>query len=366
MASVVNIPITSSPLLSVVNSSQPNFSPLPINDRVFFDEGPRVMNRKKPSKIDEETSMSNLSSSYAYTQGVEINRQSMYDAGLAKIWSGEPGHQMLRAWYGTTGPSISSPFTDDESAYLLDASAIIKSNRQLFPIMLFPIQAAATDTSGTLRYKTTAVRTSQGNVVKYRADQDNAAVVMDGVIESLVIRQQRSMFNSDVPVNPHVPGGSTGMGNQDSGLASDQVLTVDYHNVALEQLPFIDNSQNVTRYSFERNPGSAFPVTSSVTGTPLTSSLTTSITNPVITHVVSEAPFGAFSDTRYIGNAHDPTGGQAVNIDNNWQIDAALSLMTGSTNNYVSFDRRSATCGWSYDNNAAIGTDSLPFGGMTY
>ena len=43
-----------------------------------------------------------------------------------------------------------------------------------------------------------------------------------------------------------------------------------------------------------------------------------------------------------------------------------MSMMTGSTDNYIRYDEVSATCGWYYDNNMSVGTDSLAFGGMTY
>ena len=47
-------------------------------------------------------------------------------------------------------------------------------------------------------------------------------------------------------------------------------------------------------------------------------------------------------------------------------VEVALSPMTGSTDNYIASGERSATCGWDYDSNTSIGTDSLAFGGFRY
>ena len=43
-----------------------------------------------------------------------------------------------------------------------------------------------------------------------------------------------------------------------------------------------------------------------------------------------------------------------------------FQIMTGSTDNYVPPGKKSATCGFVYDNIGYVGTDSIAFGGMTY
>ncbi len=65
-----------------------------------------------------------------------------------------------------------------------------------------------------------------------------------------------------------------------------------------------------------------------------------------------------FDDTRYIRNTLPSSSYDST-------LNAALSLMSGSTDNYVSFKQKSGVAGAYYDNTPA-GTDSIAFGGMTY
>jgi hypothetical protein len=50
----------------------------------------------------------------------------------------------------------------------------------------------------------------------------------------------------------------------------------------------------------------------------------------------------------------------------NASLGAALSLMSGSTNNYIPYNKVSATSGWTFDTTAGVGTDSLAFGGQVH
>ena len=84
-------------------------------------------------------------------------------------------------------------------------------------------------------------------------------------------------------------------------------------------------------------------------------SLRTSELQPVIFGRQTEA----FDDTRYARNVPPPASEDASLL-------SVMSMMTGSTDNYIRYDEVSATCGWYYDNNMSVGTDSLAFGGMTY
>jgi hypothetical protein len=68
---------------------------------------------------------------------------------------------------------------------------------------------------------------------------------------------------------------------------------------------------------------------------------------------------GVFNDARLVRNTIDA-------LSEPRDMLAAMSLMTGSTANYIRYDQRSANCGLVYDNNVAVGTDSMVFGGMTY
>lgn len=308
MATVRTLPIISSSLLSVVNSSQPNFSPLPINDEVFFDEGPRTMNRKKPSAVDEETSMSNLSSSYAYTQGVEINRQSMYDAGLAKIWSGDKGHVLKPAVFGQDKNFFPDPgFADLD---LFDPLRFLKAQEHDSPlwwnIITFPIVTGDNDQAENFNF--------------------------NGIIEPFPIREVVAFFSTNVPFEAHTIRANLAGGNENQLNGSDRVLTVDYFSRPRVQtgINFLDMVDII-----EGHPLNGF-------------------------FRFEFSPVGPFIDQSL--NRNDTPNDK---FEDKILVDT-MDHMTGSTDNYVRYDQVSATCGWSYDNNAAIGTDSLPFGGMTY
>jgi hypothetical protein len=45
---------------------------------------------------------------------------------------------------------------------------------------------------------------------------------------------------------------------------------------------------------------------------------------------------------------------------------SAVASLIGSTENYVSENDISATCGWTYDDVTIKGTDSIAFGGLGY
>jgi len=293
----------------------------------------------------------------AYTQGVELTQLKRHDAGFAKVWSGEAGHQLLVTWYGEQGPATSNPFADNDTSYFNFPSSVVK-NSPTFPIVLFPIQALPTapnapaPAQNSLTYKTgPSVKTTDG-VVRYRTQQDISYTTLNGTIEPLAIRLQPSFYNSDVPSNPHLVVGEAGSGNVDVNGGSDQVRTVDYYNTRLHQPPFSDNGQNITLHRF---------VTTIVGGVKhvASSSIIEVLAAPPAADVVSGSAVGAFVDARYVRN------NQAVSSEDSSLV-GALSLMTGSTDSYIHFNQRSATCGWWYDNVVVNGTDSLSFGGMTY
>ena len=308
MATVTTLPIVSSSLLSVFNSHQPQFQPLPVNDETFFDEGPRLLNVKKPSAVDQETSLSNLSSSYAWTQGVEMNRQSMYDAGLAKIWSGEAGHQLKPAVFGQDKNFFPDPgFADldlfDPVRYLelQEAGSPLWQN-----IITFPIITGDNDQLENFNF--------------------------NGIIEPFPIREHVAFFSIEVPFAAHAVRANLAGGNENQLNGSDRVLTVDYFSRPRVQtgINFLDMVDII-----EGHPLNGF------------------------FRFEFEA-LGPFIDQRL--NRNDTPSDRfedAILVD-------SMDHMSGSTDNYIRYDQVSAPCGWSYDNNGAIGTDSLVFGGMTY
>jgi hypothetical protein len=264
-------------------SYQNIFSPLPVNDEEFFDEGPRIA-RNKTYVTSSLSGSIDTSAIDAFAQGVEITNQARYDAGLVKIWSGEPGHRLLVTDYGERRQFFfGQAFTEVD---VFDPLKYIQGTES--PLVLLPYLLGDED------------QTTDYN--------------FNGVIEAFSIRQLKSYEDHDV--HGSLVGGNT------NRYGSEQVLTVDGYPYSQHSNSYVDTSV-ICEYE---QPLAATP----------------------------------FVDIRLVRNV--------LPVDNPETNDmiAALSLMTGSTDNYIAFNQRSSTCGWDYDNNMVVGTDSLTFGGMTY
>lgn len=149
----------------------------------------------------------------------------------------------------------------------------------------------------------------------------NQSAVVNGVMDVL----PRKKILSKAPVYLLGSFGALMAGKEDGLRASSQALTVDYIEVTKHQPPFVDT----------------LPVAVSITGS----------------QRIDQSVRLPFDDTRYVRNVSAPTAETADML-------AALSLMTGSTDNYVTFKQHAATSGWVYETPA--GTDSLAFGGLIY
>ena len=322
---------------------KPLFSPLSITDTLFYDDGPVVITHKRPTKNDISGSLNNLSSSYPFLQGVELTKQTQYDAGLVKIWSGDPQHVLKPCVFGQDKNYFPNPgFADLD---LFD------------PVRYLELQEA-----GSPLWQ---------NIITYpivTGDNDQAENFnFNGIIEPFPIREVISFFSINVPYEAHTIRAGFAGGNDNIINGSDQVLTVDYFAPSQQIVGFLDMVDIInetTTLSGSWSSGSwsgGIPHSGSYVGLGIFSASFVESGTPLNGYFRFEfTSILPFSDTRYVRNA--------VPNDDDEQPDmiAALSLMTGSTDNYVRFDEVSAACGWYYDNNAQIGTDSLAFGGMTY
>ena len=251
------------------------------------------------------TSNSDLSASYPYVQGVEISRQAQYDAGLVKVWSGEPGHRLSPSTFGQDKNFFPNPgFADldlfDPVKYLKSQDA---ASPLTAPIFTFPIITGDNDQLENYNF--------------------------NGIIEPLPIRPVVAFFSIDAPFEAHGVRATLMGGNTNQINGTEQVLTVDRYEPTQEVVGFLD-------------------MVDIIEGHPL---------NGFFRHEFTTVL--PFVDERLV---RDSVADAKVPPD----MVAALSVMSGSTDNYVGPDQRSATCGWYYDNNASLGTDSLAFGGMTY
>lgn len=283
---------------------KPVFTGLPVYDTLFYDEGPGPIATKSYTTSSLSGSMDTTKID-PFTQGVEITQQKRYDAGLAKIWSGEPGHQLLKNSYGMDKNFFpSSRFVDLD---LFNPVRYVEAQEVASPlfsnIITFPI------------------------IISDNDQLENYYV--NGIIEPLTIRAKVAFFSIEAPFESHSVRGTLMGGNTNQNNGSDQVLTVDYFEPTKEIIGYFDMVD-----VFEGHPLNVF-----------------------FQYEFTSIP--PFKDERLIRN--EP----AVNSEPA-DIIEVMSHMTGSTDNYIRYNQRSATCGWYYDNNVSVGTDSLAFGGMVY
>ena len=241
----------------------------------------------------------------AYTQGVEMTRQRQYDAGLVKVWSGNPGHVLLNNRFG-----MDKNYFPDPGFAEMDLFNPVSYLRAQAEVNEFFLQR--------LTYPIITGDNDQLDNVNYH-----------GVIEPLAIREQVSFFSIETPQPFHSVHGSLAGGNINQTNTSDRVLTVDYFDPMKQIVGYLD-------------------MVDMFGSTPL---------NGFFQHRFST--IAPFIDQRLVRNTLASAAESSSEL-------SAMSLMTGSTDNYVRYNQRSARCGWDYDSTTTIGTDSLAFGGMTH
>lgn len=239
----------------------------------------------------------------AYAQGVELTRQEQFDAGPVKIWSGNPGHVLIKNGFGMPSDMYEDVVTFNDRG-LLDPVEYVKENKNI------PTQQQFHIIDGNDRVE---------------------SISYDGVIEPLRIRRPISSFSSTAPQFPNVFSMSNMGGNVDVENGSDAVLSVDYYDVVKNfHIPSYTDRVDVAQFVNNTRSNVKFSTTK----------------------------ISPFIDVIYSRNVHDE------NVDAS--VENALGQMSPSTDNYVSYEQRSGCCGWTFDGNTTIGTDSIAFGGRTY
>lgn len=277
------------------------FKPDYVKEVNYFDEGPKFNGRLNITHVN--TSSINTTLVDSYRQGVEITQLKHFDAGLAKIHAGEPGHVLRKNAYGM-----------DRHTMMQDAFQEI----DYFDPVKF-LEAQSTNSPLLSNIITFPIITGDNDQIEN--------YYFDGSVEPFPIREVIAFFSIDVPFKPRGIKGMLMAGNSDSALRSDRVMTVDYIEQSKHQIPFLD-------------------LVDLFNDTPLNGYFT-----------FDASSFEPFEDARYIRNTY----GENIYDD---ALISVLSPMTGSTDNYISFKQKSATTGWVYD--SISGTDSLAFGGMIY
>lgn len=287
-------------------------------DPFFFDEGPKIVTSQVlTSGTFHNTSSIETIEIDGYRQGVELTQQKHFDAGIAKIHAGEPGHVLRRNRYG-----MDKNFRNDPRFEEIDYFSPEKFLRAqdldsplFFNIITFPIITSDND------------------------QLEN--FIFDGVIEPFTIRARASFFSIDVPFEAHEVKGSIMAGNTDTTWASELVQTVYLYDLK-QQLPFLDQYADAVAFA-EQEAGQGHAST-------------------IVGFFRADKPILApFNDARFVRNV-------PASITYGDDMNAALSLMSGSTDSYINLaiGKRSATSGWDYDSNSGVGTDTLAFGGKVY
>lgn len=152
----------------------------------------------------------------------------------------------------------------------------------------------------------------------------------NGVIEPFAIRPVAALYSIDVPFEAHSIKGMMMDGNQDITMSTSRILSIDVKKHDHRIQPWLDFVDMV-------GEGTKVPT------------------------------MMFFNDDRTFINPFNDLANK-VQLSTNLSDDMknAVSIMAGSTENYVSENEISATCGWVYDDAWSKGTDSIAFGGLGY
>jgi len=152
----------------------------------------------------------------------------------------------------------------------------------------------------------------------------------NGVIEPMPIRAVAAFFSIDVPFEARSVKGAVMDGNLDAINASSKVLVVDDKSPKYRIMPWLD----------------LVDMMGAVKKVP-----TTALFN---------------DDKTYLNPFNDTTN--KIPLSTNMDEDIVNALLNASppTEDYIPEGKFSATCGWTYDDVALKGTDSITFGGLAY
>lgn len=267
---------------------------------VTFDEGPRIT-----TKIRSVSNTGSIETRTIdpYRQGVSITRLKHFDAGLYKIHSGEPGHQLMKTNFGIDKNYDLTPAFQEkdyfEPKFFIQAQE--QSDPLYFSLITFPI---------------------------ITGDNDQIEnFLLNGIIEPFPIREIASFFSIEAPFQSRGVKGSLLCGNINTNGACEQILTVDNFDSKNESAAFLDLIQMFGSYStvgfFRNETNTIKPFTDDVTNS----------------HILSSQ------------------------LDD--EIKLILNSMTGSTDNYIKSNQKSAPAGWVFEN-TVLGTDSIAFGGQLH
>ena len=177
----------------------------PHDDTTYFYEGP---SRAETRPADVRSGSMDTSAIDGWRQGVELTQQKYYDAGTAKIWSGEPGHALYAGELGSND--------------------IIRKAASFSDVGIF---------------RTISLMSEKPDTVYPILVGDNVSpegVGSDGAIEPLTIRSVVSFYSTFAPFEPHAMRAALMDGNEDQSKASDRVLSIDEFSATRNNIPYLD------------------------------------------------------------------------------------------------------------------------------
>lgn len=152
----------------------------------------------------------------------------------------------------------------------------------------------------------------------------------NGVIEPLTIRAVAALFSIDVPFEARSIKGMMMDGNEEVSMSNSRIVTVYEKKTNYRLPPWLD----------------------------LIDMMGTAKKIPTLAY---------FNDEKaYLNPFNDSS--KKVQLSTNLPNDmlGAVMSLVGSTENYITENNVSATCGWTYDDVTSKGTDSIAFGGFGY
>lgn len=272
-----------------------------INTKPWYYEGPDEVLRVttvNSSSID-------TSDIDQYRQGIEIQEQKHWTAGMLKIHAGETGHIIKQNIFGQDSNFELNTNSLTDSSWYEDAS-------KFDPVKYVDGQDAS--------YALPIILGDTNQI---------DGQTLNGVIEPLSIRSIVSFSSIDI-LEPHDIRATIMMGNQDILMSAEPLVHVHTYEPSKVVTPYLDMSD-------------------------MMGSIQT-----VSYHDTSIKTIAPFVDK----NTRESVLHNVVQSNPN-DMNTALCALEFDTENYIPTGSVSPTSGFVFDNNT-LGTDSLAFGGMIY
>lgn len=408
-----------SPFVAVPQIYTPPVPPSPEPPKTYicpeeqdpFYEGPKAI-VPEPTKSGIDTRLID-----AFRQGVEITQQRHFDAGIVKIHAGEPGHVKRQTEFGMrhTNLTCGRAFLDNDRFVAENFIEAQDGSLSLDETFTFPIvvsgdgEVETENFDGVIEPLTIRKTVSRSSIDIPFDSHDIKGALMEGSADCTTASSQilqvdyfdgqqeyseyddRGYFKpgikiknfddslSDIDTVPHTmkPAQIVSFpGTYPASITAGQTLTFGVGSLRSDNSDFDLHDWNITIVTFagtEQTIDDVINAINSAAGYDAAS-----VCGETSIKLVS--PKSGWNTFIYVDSTNvDDIGFKELAIpslrldfltfgEGKWDstMAAAILSLSDSTDNYISIKQRSSSAGWDYDNNAAVGTDSIAFGGMTY